>query len=91
MQPVDNKLWKEPDSAGGIAFISILAHHHTQSPAHLATAKMALDFLEGRKASPLYEMMLPFGAYSAARLNAIQGNASQAHAYDVQKLVAWTL
>ena len=36
-------------------------------------------------------MMLPFGAYSAARLNAIQGNASRAHAYDVQKLVAWTL
>ena len=91
MQPVDNKLWKEPDSAGGIAFISVLAHHHTQSPTHLATAKMALDFLEGRQASPLYEMMLPFGAYSAARLNAIQGNASRAHAYDVQKLVAWTL
>ena len=45
---------------------------------------MALDFLESRTASPLYEMMLPFGAYAAARLNAANTTGAQ---YDVAKLV----
>ena len=50
-------------------------------PKHLKTVELALDFLESRTASPLYEMMLPFGAYAAARLNAIRAlNASTASA-----------
>eukprot|EP01043_Picozoa_sp_COSAG02_P038489 COSAG02_NODE_2973_length_7635_cov_7.444400_4_plen_780_part_00 len=88
MLPIRNGLWTEPDSAGGIAYVSLLAYHHTADPKHLETVRLALDFLETRTASPLYEMMLPFGAYAAARLNAMNKTGKQ---YDVAKLVSWTL
>ena len=80
--PIDNHLWKEPDNAGGIAFVTLLAYAHTKDPTHLAAARLALDFLEGTTASPLYEMMLPFGAAAAARYNALNGSK----VYDTAKL-----
>jgi hypothetical protein len=88
MVPISNGLWKEPDNAGGIAYMSLLAYHHTADPQHLESVRLALDFLESRSASPLYEMMLPFGAYAAARLNAVNTTGKP---YDVAKLVQWTL
>ena len=29
MAPISNGLWSEPDNAGGIAYQSLLAYHHT--------------------------------------------------------------
>lgn len=86
MKPFDDPRWREPDSAGGVAFVSVLAHHHSGDPRHLEAATLALAFLENQTASPLYEMMLPFGAYAAARLNAVSRTS-----FDVAKLVSMRL
>ena len=89
MTPFDDPRWREPDSAGGVAYLEVLAHHHfPDDPKHLATAMLALDFLENRTTSPLYEMMLPFGVYAAARLNAVHPQSSK---YNVTRLLGFTL
>jgi hypothetical protein len=47
-------------------------------------AKWGLDYLEGTGNNPNYEILLSYGAYTAARMNAEQGTT-----YDVEKLVNW--
>ena len=84
MRPVDNGRWTEPDAAAGIAWLQYAAHTRWKQPRHLAAARACLDFLARREKNPYYEVLLPFGAYTAARLNAEQGGD-----YDVGKLVRW--
>lgn len=85
MMPVDNGHWKEPDGAAGIADLEVLAYARYGDPRSLQAAEAALRFLEGRPQDPLYEILLPYGAYAAARLNAEQGRD-----YDVGKLLDWS-
>jgi len=84
MKPVDNGRWIEPDAAGGIAWLEYAAYTRWKQPAHLAAARACLDFLAAGKNNPYHEVLLPFGAYTAARLNAERGCE-----YDVAKLVNW--
>ena len=84
MKPVDNGRWTEPDAAAGIAWLQYAAYVRGKSPKHLAAARACMDFLESRRKNPYYEVLLPFGAYTAARMNAETGCT-----YDVAKLVTW--
>jgi len=90
MKPVVNGLWKEPDAAGGIAWLQYMAYLRTRDndPAEAAcflqSTKWCLDFLEKEASNPAYEVLMPFGAYTAARFNAEQHGT-----YDIAKFVGW--
>ena len=84
MKPVDNTDWKEPDAAAGIAWLEYMAWKITGNRNFLDAADWGMQFLHGRTTNPYYEVLLPFGACLAARMNAELGRN-----YDVEKLVNW--
>lgn len=84
MRPVDNGRWTEPDGAAGVAWISYMAYRRLGDKRYLQTAIEAMNVLNAMKASPHYEVMLPFGAMIAARLNLEHGTS-----YDVAKIIEW--
>ncbi len=83
MQPMEQG-WIEPEAAAGIAWLEYLAWVRFKDPRFLTAADWAIRSLEERPAdqSPLYEVLLPYGALTAARMNAELGRD-----YDVAKLV----
>lgn len=83
MQPME-KGWIEPEAAAGIAWLEYMAWVKFQDPEFLATADLCIRALEERPAeqSALYEVLLPYGALIAARMNAETGSD-----YDVARLV----
>src|SRR4051794_17050057 len=83
MQPAELG-WIEPEGAAGIAWIEYVAWTRFKDSRFLDTADAAIRALEARptKRSALYEVLLPYGALTAARMNCEQGRA-----YDVGKLL----
>jgi len=86
MQPFDNGKRIEPEGAAGIAWLEYMAWQRSKEPRFLAAADWAIRALEQRpiEANPLYEVLLPYAAFTAVRMNAELGRN-----YDVQKLVNW--
>jgi len=83
MTPVD-KGRIEAEAAAGIAWIEYMAWVRYKDPRFLTAADWALRSLEAKpvEESPLYEVLLPYGAVIAARMNSeLDRN------YDVAKLV----
>lgn len=76
----------EPDSAAGIAWLMYLAYTHHGKAEYKQATIWALSYLEQCSESPLYEMLLPFGALTAARFNKEQG-----YTFNVTRLVEWSL
>ncbi|TWU28349.1 hypothetical protein [Bythopirellula polymerisocia] len=74
----------EPEAAAGIAWLEYMAWVKFQDPRFLTAADWAIRSLQERPAdqSPLYEVLLPYGALVAARMNAELGRD-----YDVARLV----
>jgi hypothetical protein len=86
MQPVF-RWWREPDAAAGVAWLLYAAYLVFGEPRYLKGAEEALTFLESLVAknyNPLYELLLPYGALVAARLNAELGRN-----YSVEAFVRW--
>jgi hypothetical protein len=83
-KPVDNGLWKEADSAAAVAWLEYMAYVKSGERKYLTAAEWGMQFLQERRENPFYEVLLPLGAYLAARMNAEQGTD-----YDVEKLVNW--
>lgn len=83
---VDNGLWKEPDAAAAVAWIEYMAYTQTRNTNFLNAAGWAMRFLDQRKENPYYELLLPYGAYISARMNAELGTA-----HDTEKIVKWIL
>ncbi|HEY1684990.1 MAG TPA: autotransporter-associated beta strand repeat-containing protein [Tepidisphaeraceae bacterium] len=85
MQPITGD-HTEPDGAGGAAYEQYMAYIHTGNATDLGDAERCIQALQNTPANqnPLYETVLPFGALTAARLNAEQGTN-----YDVAKMVNW--
>jgi hypothetical protein len=83
MRPVETG-WIEPEAAAGIAWLEYMAWVQHRDPRFLIAADWAIRSWEARPAerSPLYEVLLPYGALAAARMNAELGKH-----YDVGKLV----
>jgi hypothetical protein len=83
MQPVDQGRI-EPEGAAGVAWLEYMAWLEFKDPRFLTAADWAIRSLEMKpvEQSPLYEVLLPYGALIAARMNAELGRH-----YDVPKLV----
>lgn len=82
MQGMRNQIPWQQDAAGGHAWILLSAWHKFGDERYLRGARSATGALLNQKASRFYEILLPFGAYTAARLNAEQGTN-----YDVGRLL----
>jgi len=84
MAPADNGRWKEPDAAAGYAWFLYVAHVKTGEAKYLEGADLCLRFLEKHPTNPFYEILMPYGAVLAARMNAELGRR-----YDVHKFLTW--
>ena len=84
MEPIFGGRHREPEAAAAVAWIEYMAHAMSGDPKYLETSRWALDYMEGQQESIFYEVLLPYGAYAAARMNAEHGTD-----YDVQKLLNW--
>ncbi|MCU7497087.1 MAG: T9SS type A sorting domain-containing protein [Ignavibacteria bacterium] len=74
----------EPEAAGAIAWILYMAYYETGNDNYRIGAEESLEFLNGLKSNPAYELQLPYGAYIAARMNAELGTN-----YDMEKIINW--
>ena len=79
-----NNIPYQQDVAAGHAYILLCAYQEFKDPRYLEGTRSALEALLNQKESRLYEVLMPFGAYVAARLN-----AEDSTHYDVAKIVNW--
>ena|GEM_PF-47840 len=84
MEPSENGAWTEPDAAAGVAMLEYMAYAKFGDPKYLQAAKLSMDFLQRQNDNPLYEVLLYYAPYMAARMNAEQGTS-----YDIDKMVNW--
>jgi hypothetical protein len=89
-QAVDNGIWREPDMGLGMAWLQYAAYQRKQATdpttaaLHLGAVDWSLAYYEQHGANPDYEVLTPFGAYTAARMN-----AEHDRDYDIQRYVEW--
>src|SRR6185295_5205610 len=83
MQPMEMG-WIEPEAAAGVAWLEYMGWVRFKDPRFLTAADWSIRALENKpvEQSPLYEVLLPYVALTAARMNAELGKN-----YDVGKLV----
>ena len=84
MEPNPNGV-KEPEAAGAFAWVLYNAWKETGNPEYLKGAEWSIEFLSNWTANPSYELQLPYGTYTAARMNAELGTK-----YDVEKMLNWS-
>lgn len=72
-EPYRNDVWTEPDSAVGIGLLMYYGYQMTEEEKYLTAAINTMDYIESYFGSPLYEALMYFGPYLAAKLNAFHG------------------
>ncbi|MED9902915.1 MAG: hypothetical protein UFG06_01890 [Lachnospiraceae bacterium] len=82
MQPYQNDIWREPDSAAGIAVLMWYGYQMTGEQKYFDMTVECLDFIAGYEGSSLYEALLYFAPSLSAKMNAEYGAK-----YDVGKLL----
>ncbi len=85
MKPMTNNICAQPDAAAGHAWVLYMAYQKFGDEKYLKGALSALSALQSQPENPTYELLMPFGAYLAARINAEQGKT-----YDIDKMLHWT-
>lgn len=85
MKPMKNNICEQPDAAAGHAWILYSAYKKFGDKKYLKGALSALSALEAQPINPTYELLMPFGAYLAARINAEENKS-----YDTAKMLDWT-
>lgn len=85
MKPVSSQICAQPDAAAGHAYVLYTAYKKFGDERYLKGAISAMKALESQTINPTYELLMPFGAYLAARMNAEQGTS-----FDTQKMLNWT-
>ena len=85
MKPMKNQICAQPDAAAGHAWVLYSAYKKFGDQRYLKGAMSALTALQSQSLNPTYEVLMPFGAYLAARINAEQGKN-----YDVNKMLGWS-
>jgi hypothetical protein len=75
---------KEPEAAGGLAWLLYHAYLNTGDSKYLQGAQHSIEFLNSLTANPSYELQLPYGALIAAKMNAELGTN-----YDISKIINW--
>lgn len=83
---VYNGKWHEPDAAAGLAWLEFAAWKKSKDVKYLKASQSCMAFLQDRpaKEGPFYEIMMPYGAYLAVRMNAELGTG-----YDELKMLNW--
>ncbi len=84
MEPVDNGVWVEPHAAAGIAWLQYAAYNRFGHRRFLHATDSALRFLHNETRNPTYEALMPWGALTAARMN-----AELKRDYDLHKMLNW--
>lgn len=85
MKPMKNNICAQPDAAAGHAWVLYAAYKKFGDPRYLKGAKSALSALQSQIINPTYELLMPFGAYLSARINAEEGKQ-----FDTDKMLGWT-
>ncbi len=85
MKPMKNQICAQPDAAAGHAWLLYAAYKKFGDRRYLKGAMSALSALQSQKINPSYELLMPFGAYLSARINAEEGSK-----YEVNKMLDWT-
>ena len=85
MTPMKNNICAQPDAAAGHAWVLYAAYKKFGDPKYLKGAISALTALQSQPINPTYELLMPFGAYLAARINAEEGKN-----FDTNKMLGWT-
>lgn len=85
MTPLDVGV-EEPEAAGAIAWILYNAFIETGEDKYRLGAEWCMEFLNSLSSgsNPGYELQLPYGVYTAARMNAELGTA-----YNITKMMEW--
>lgn len=83
-QPNSNGV-PEPEAAGAYAWVLYHAFRQKGNPEYLRAAEWSMEFLDNWPTNPSYELQLPYGTYTAARMNAELGTM-----YDVEKMMNWS-
>ena len=76
---------KEPEAAGAFAWVLYNAWKKTGNTDYLKGAEWSIEFLNDWPSNPSYELQLPYGTYTAAKMNAELGTA-----YDIEKMLNWS-
>jgi len=74
----------EPEAAGAIAWLLYHAFTQTGDEKYRIGAEWCLEFLDNWSTNPSYELQLPYGVYTAARMNAEIGTQ-----YNLTKFLNW--
>lgn len=83
MQPNDQGV-KEPEAAGAIGWLLYQAYRYSGNKDYLMGAEWCMEFLDQWTMNPSYELQLPYGVYTAARMNA------ELHTnYNIPKMLNW--
>ena len=85
MEPKKSWICTQQDAAAGHAYVLYAAYQKFNDPKYLEGAQSALEALLNQQENYFYEILMPFGAYVAARMNAEQGTA-----YDFSQVLNWT-
>ncbi len=85
MEPIKSWICTQQDAAAGHSYVLYSAYQKFNDPKYLEGAKSSLEALLNQKENYFYEILMPFGAYVAARMNAEQGTN-----YDFSRLLDWT-
>lgn len=85
MEGKNNNIPPQQDAAAGHAYVLLCAYHKFNDPKYLEGSESAIEALLSQKESRYYEVLMPFGALTAARLNAENGTN-----YDIQKILDWS-
>jgi hypothetical protein len=85
MTPATNHIVPQEDAAAAHAWILLSAYHRFGETKYLDQAIFALKSLSTYKENRFYEILMPFAAYCAARMNAQQGSD-----LPVQQFLDWT-
>ncbi len=85
MHGFSSNIPKQEDAAAGHAYVLIQAYNKFGDKRYLERAKNAMTVLNNQSQSRFYEIMMPFGAYCAAYLNAYEGTD-----YDIKKILGWS-
>lgn len=80
-----NNICAQPDAAAGHAWVLYAAYKKFGDPRYLKGSLSALTALQAQSKNPTYELLMPFGAYLAARINAEQGQH-----YNMNKMLGWS-
>lgn len=85
MQGISSNIPHQQDAAAGHAYVLLCAYEKFKDPRYLKGSISAMNAFVNQKESRFYEVLMPFGALVAARLNAEHGQH-----YNIKQILDWT-